>query len=502
MRLSQNLLAAFANAAWTAIITLAVVPVYLKYLGIGAYGLIGFFATMQALFQILDAGFAPTITREVARRAAVGKLSNAGSLLHTLAIVYWVMAGLIAIVVITCAPAIAQYWLHSELLTKDTLERAVMLVGLVICFRFPIALYKGALMGAERFAVVSAINMAMLTVGNLGAVAVLDLVSPTIDGFFVWQAGVGAAHTLIIRWAAWRALPRPETLQFNFVEIRKIWRFSAGMSGVAISALLLTQLDKVLLSTVLSVEEFGHYALAAVVASGLYVLLTPVFNVLFPRLSFFVAGGDSTNLINLYRSGTRLFLAVLFPIATFAAVFSNDLVHAWTGNAELASNVAPIVSLLVIGTALNGVMHFPYALQLANGMTRLPLTINGILMIPLVPMTIILAMRYGAAGGAASWLLLNAFYLLVGTWLTHRYLLKGLAVKWLLHDVAIPLALAVVIVGGGGFAALAAWQEHHYINLLFGSALVLLASAAILAARPPHIAVLRISVARGPTVGP
>jgi len=50
-------------------------------------------------------------------------------------------------------------------------------------------------------------------------------------------------------------------------------------------------------------------------------------------------------------------------------------------------------------------MHFPYALQLAYGMTRLPLLINSILMIALVPMTIFLALRYGAVGGAAAWAL-------------------------------------------------------------------------------------------------
>ena len=243
---------------------------------------------------------------------------------------------------------------------------------------------------------------------------------------------------------------------------------------------------------ILSLEDFGRYTLAALLASGLYVLLTPVFNAIFPRLSALVATGDTGNLIDLYRSGTRLFLAVLFPIAMMAAVFSEDLVYLWTGNLPLASSVALTVSLFLIGTMLNGVMHFPYALQLAYGMTRLPLMINAILMIALVPMTIFLALQYGAVGGAAAWALLNGLYLLVGTWLTHRSLLKGIGFKWLLGDVAIPLGLSLLIVGVGGFAVIDL-EYPPYMKLLIGSGLSFLAFWSTVLVSPRLILIVRNS---------
>jgi len=473
MRLSHNLLAGLANSIWVALIGLAVVPLYLKYLGIEAYGLIGFFATTQALLQLLDMGLAPTINREVARCSASGNLKEAGKLLHSLAIVYWTMAGVIALIVIAAAPLIAQYWIQSKSITPETISHTVMLMGLVVASRWPIGLYQGALMGAQRLTVSSSVSITMVTIGNLGAVAVLAFVSPTIEAFFIWQASVGLVYAATIRWAAWRVIGRLDNIRFDVDAIRRIWRFSAGMSGVAVSGIILMQLDKVLLSRMLSLEDFGRYALAGVVASGLYVLLTPTFNVIYPRLSALVVTGNTEKLIDLYRTGTRLFLAVLFPIAMVGAIYANEIIYLWTGNPALASSAAPIVSLLLMGTALNAAMHFPYALQLAFGMTRIPLIISVILTVILVPLIIYFTSAYGAVGAGLAWLSLNILYLLFGTWLTHQYILKSMALDWLMHDVGAPFCISFIIILGGW--KLTHTAEEPFVNLLLGCALAFIA---------------------------
>lgn len=483
MKLGRNVLAGLANSVWSAMIGLAVVPFYLKYLGIEAYGLIGFFVTTQAVLSLLDMGMAPTINREVARCSASGDMKEAGKLLHTLAVVYWGMAGAIAVLILVIAPFIAEYWLKSKQLSPQTISHAVMLMGLVVACRWPIGLYQGALIGAQRLTVSSAINMAMVTIGSLGAVAVLAFVSPTIEAFFIWQGCLGFVYAITMRLAAWRVIGRMKGIRFDINELKTIWRFSAGVSGVAVSAIILMQLDKVLLSRILSLEDFGRYALAGVVASGLYILLTPTFNVIYPRLSALVITNETEKLIDLYRSGTRLLLAALFPIAVAAAVFAQEILFLWTGNPSLASSTAPVVSLFLIGTALNGAMHFPYALQLAYGMTRLPLTINAILVVVMIPTTILLALKYGAVGGAAAWAILNGIYLLIGTWLTHRLLLKGLGLTWLLFDVGMPLGMSMLIVGGIGHIA-HEWGFSYYAELFIGSGLTLCAFLIIVTLSP------------------
>lgn len=445
MSLKRNFSAGLLGSIWSALVGLAVIPLYLKYLGTEAYGLIGFYATTQALLQLLDLGLSPTINREVARCSAVGKLHEARNLLHTLAVVYWAMAAVIALGIVVMSPLIANYWLQSKHLTQETVAHALMLMGLVVACRWPVGLYMGALLGMQKVVLASTIGTIAGTVSSLGAVAVLVFVSPTIEAFFIWQACAGITYAIVMRWIAWQVVgSKNETRRFALDDLKRIWRFSAGMSGVAITGVILIQLDKVMLSRLLSLEDFGRYMLAGMVASSMYILLTPLFNAIYPRMTALVASGEIGKLTDLYKTGTRLFLAALFPIAIMAAVFSEDLLYVWTRNQNLATSSALVVSLCLLGTTMNGVMHFPYALQLAYGATQLPLKINVILITIMIPMTIMLASSFGAVGGAGSWALLNIIYLLIGTWLTHRTLLKGIGGRWLLGDVMLPMGIAVM----------------------------------------------------------
>jgi O-antigen/teichoic acid export membrane protein len=478
MSVGRNLVAGLANSAWSALIGLAVVPFYLKYLGIEAYGLIGFFVTTQALLSILDMGMAPTINREVARCSASGDLKEAGKLLHTLAVVYWCVAAAIAMLIWALASWIADYWLQSKQLAPQTISHAVMLIGLVVACRWPIGLYQGALIGAQRLTVSSGINMAMVTIGSLGAVAMLAFVSPTIEMFFIWQACVGLVHAIAMRMAAWRVIGKQKQAKFDLDKLKNVWRFTAGMSGIALTALVFTQLDKVILSKILGLEEFGHYMLATVVVSGLYVLISPLFNVIYPRFSALVVKGDTERLVELYRLGTRTLVTMLFPIAMVLAFFGEDLVHVWTDDPVIATSVAPVIALLVIGSALNGVMYFPYALQLAYGMTWIPLTINLVLMCFLVPTIIFLAQEYGALGGAMAWMIAEVVYVLLGPWLTHRYILKGLALKWFLQDVCLPLA-STLLIGVAGHRAIQAGDFSLHERVVWAGGLAIFTATLI-----------------------
>lgn len=470
MRTGRNLLAGVLGSLLTTLVGLAVIPFYLSHLGIEAYGVIGFFVTAQALLQLLDMGVAPTVNREIARLTASNAIPEARKLLRTLEVINWSAATLIAVVILALAELVSAHWLQSQTLTSSTLSNSVRLMALVIAFRWPVAMYQAALIGLQRLDLASGLGAAMTIVGNLGAVAVLTYVSPRLEVFFLWQIAMALIYMLVMRGMAWKLLGREPKTRFDVASLRRVWRFSAGLSGIAVSALILTQLDKVLLSRILALPNFGHYMLATTIAGGFSaVLFTPAFNLVYPLFSGLIARGDTPALERSYRFGTRLLVTVLFPMAMFVALMSHDLLKIWTGNVEVAAGVAPLLTLLAIGAALHGVMYFPYALQLASGMTALPLRINAILLTVMIPLIMYLAPTYGAVGGALAWVILNALYVPLGTWMTHRTLLKGLATRWLFVDVGIP-ALFALFIGGLGHVVLQRLGDHVMPRVAFGVA--------------------------------
>jgi O-antigen/teichoic acid export membrane protein len=450
-QMSRNITANFAGTLWSGLMGPALVSVYVRFMGIEAYALVAILTTLQAAFTLFDLGLSTATNRELARLSVrEDHTSEARDLVRTTETVYWLLAVAIGVIVIALAPLLAHRWIHAERLTVGTVQQAFLIMGLILAFQFPFSLYAGGLIGLQRQVLLNAIIIATATLRGVGAIALLWLVSPTIRTFFVWQLIVTMVQTGMTAWFLWRSLPHAAARpRFRRAVIRGLWRFATGLMAISFFALLLTQGDKIILSRLLALEQFGYYTLAAVVASSLYLLITPIFTAIFPRLTQLVATGDDAALRTLYHQSCQLVSVLLLPVALVIAVFAREILQVWTRNPTVVENTHRIVSLLVIGTALNGLMNVPYALQLANGWTRLALYQNVIAVALLMPLLIWAANRYGGVGAAVIWITVNAGYVLIGVQVMHTRLLRTEKRAWYGRDVGLPLigTLTVVLVG-------------------------------------------------------
>jgi O-antigen/teichoic acid export membrane protein len=478
--IKQNIIANFAGNGWTALMSLAFVPLYIKFMGIESYGLVGIFVTLLALFGLLDMGLSTTLNRELARLSALSdKAQDMRNLVRTLELPYWGMAFVIGIAVIGLSKPIAFYWVNVDKLSPATVEQALMIMGVVVAFRLPTILYSGGLMGLQKQVLLNGISAFAATLRAVGAVLVLWLISPTIQAFFFWQIFASMVHTSLVAGFLHRSLPKSSyRSHFQKELLLRIWRFAAGMTGISATAIILTQTDKIVLSKILTLEMFGYYMLAIVVASALYGFISPLFFALFPRFSQLVSLNDQAGLKELYHKSCQVMSVIILPAAIVVSLFSPEILLLWTGNPVTVANTHIIVSILIIGTALNGLMNLPYALQLAHGWTKLALYTNIIASIVLVPMIYFLTMHYGVVGAASAWVILNAGYVLICIQIMHSRLLKGEQWRWYLNDVGIPLsaALSMALIGWlfrpDGISGLA-----MLIYLIGVSAATLLASA-------------------------
>ena len=465
--LKKNIVANFAGSIWQTLMGLAFIPLYIKFLGIESYGLIGVFATLQGVFTILDMGLSATLTREIARLSVLpGKEREMHNLVRTLEIIYWCIALFIGTIVISITPFLAQHWFIAKTISTKSIEQALLIMGFVMVFRWPASFYSGGLIGLERQILLNLINMGMSTLGGVGVIVILWLISPTLQAFFLWQLSISVINICLLAILLKHRLPKTQhRVYFDKKLLIGIWRYAAGVAGISFMGMLMTQLDKIILSKMLSLEMFAYYTLAGTVAISLYRIINPVSNGIFPRITHLVALDDKVGLAQFYHKSCQVMSVLIIPVTVIIAVFSKEILLIWTQNPVTAENTHLLVSVLICGTALNGLCNIPYITQLANGWTKLGLITNFISVILIVPLIIFMATHYGALGGAMAWVILNGGYVLIGIQFMHRRLLTSEKWRWYWQDISLPVLTSLIIAGLGRL--ILGTQSSQLVTLIY-----------------------------------
>lgn len=444
MSLKKSVIANYAGSGWQALMNFAFVPLYIKYLGMEAYGLIGIFAMLQVWLALLDMGMKPALGREMARfTAGAHGAQSIRNLLRSIELIGVAVAGLIAIGILAASGWLASHWVTAKHLPVGVVAHAFTVMGFVTALRFVQDIYVSCSVGLQRQVQQNIVLCVTSTLSGLGAVALLAWVSPTIGTFFLWQGLIAITNVALFAYIVYGALPpAPQPTRFSISALANIWRFAAGIIAITMLGLLLGQLDKILLSRLLTLESFGYYALAGVVASSLTTLVGPIATALFPRFTELSTKCDEDALRRLYHQGAQLVTVLIGSGAIVLITFGSSVLRLWTGNSTLSQKVAPLMAILAVSALCNGLMYIPYQLQLAYGWTTLAMKVLVVVTSLMVPAILWAIPIYGAVGAAWMLVMTNAIYLMLSIPLMHRRLLLGDQWRWCVQDVAVPLAAA------------------------------------------------------------
>jgi len=450
MSVRRNVIANYLGQSWIALMGVVFLPLYINYLGIEAYGLVGLFVTVQALFLLLDFGMTPTLSREMSRYGATGSADTIRSVLRTMEYVSIVTTVVCAAVIWCLSGWVAESWIHVEKLPLDQASDAIAVMGAVAGLRLTEGLYRGAMIGLQRQVALNAFSAILATIRWAGGVGVMAWWSPTIVAFFRWQAAVSLLTVIVLAHVVYRGLPiTSSATRFSIHLLSDKITFSSGMMANAALALLLTQLDKVLLSRILSLEAFGYYTMAATVASLVLQLVTPISQAYYPQLARQLASNDIAGLKSSYRLSYQLVCSAVFPLGMLLAFYGDSILLLWTGSEVMAGTVFPLLMLLAIANMLHGTMFMPNMLRLAYGWSWYAVKLNSVAVLVLVPAILWATPRFGAVGAAWVWLVLNFGYIMLGIPYMHRKVLPGEMGKWFREGLFIPLLAVVAVMSFG-----------------------------------------------------
>ena len=156
-----------------------------------------------------------------------------------------------------------------------------MLFGFQIAFRWPILIFQGILFGSPIAKYGFILNILIVTMNALGSLILLYIFKIGIETFLIWQIITGLFYTLIIYLTCKFKLAIRLKSKIKIRDFKSSFNVSSQLWLVTASAILLSQMDKILLSNLVSLDNYGLYMLAVSAAGILQIVINPFYTIFF-----------------------------------------------------------------------------------------------------------------------------------------------------------------------------------------------------------------------------
>jgi O-antigen/teichoic acid export membrane protein len=443
MSVRTNIVANFSGKATIVLSTLILTPFLIRVLGIENYGLIGFYNVLLLVANTLDLGLGLILQKEMAKEKKDFKLFSfckMVELTYLLILVLFISAFLVSV------KSLSVYWFRSDNHTAQTIANNLYLSGLSVLCLGPFSLYSNALLGLGKHVFYNGVLIVFTLLRSIGAFFILSLISSRLEAFFLWQLAINASQMILTRYVFFRQFKVKAKGWFNpsfFRERRDQFFAIGGKSG---TDFLLVYLDKIILSKLLNLKDFGYFNLAWLLSSALFNLIHPIFMAIFPKFSSLIKENKWTEVKQLYHAATQLMVIAVVPIAAICFFYGEELVTFWTKNASLAQHVAPILKILVIGTAFCGISHVTSSVQMTSYLESMPFKLNLLNLLIYLFLGPFAYIHFGLFGIAGMWAIINMVYVFIGGVWMHQKVLQTELSKWLVIDLLLPSIFVTCLV--------------------------------------------------------
>ncbi|WP_397452445.1 lipopolysaccharide biosynthesis protein [Pseudomonas sp. NA-150] len=476
----RNTVLSYVGQAYALLVGILIMPFYLGHLGAEAYGLIGFFSVMQAWLQLLDAGLSPSLVRAVAHQQGTQE-RNAGHLLRSFEILFLPMAVFCSGVIYVASRWIAEQWLNAQTLDPNTLVSCIGMMGVIIALRLYATLYKSGIQGLEQHAWLNIANVIIATLRYFGGWLLVSTISNDPRHFFEFQVLVGLLEMLIFAVRAYQQIPAPHLFSgFSWALVKPIVPFAASMSLTAVLWIVLTQMDKVLLSKMLMLKEYGYFSLVALITNGILMLANPLAQTLLPRLTVLMAEGRTQDMHTLFLAANRFICTFVFPLAAVIGVHAEPLIYIWTGDHAAAQWSHSIVLWYALGSAIMAASAFQFYLQYAHARLELHVWYSVVSAIVTVPVMVLAIHYQGAYGAALAWFGLRLVSFMIWPAIVHNRLAPGIHSLWL-HDL-LRICLMTALGIGVSEPLFRMFSDGDRLSIFFGLAVSGLITLVLVAA--------------------
>lgn len=422
-----NALANFLGQLISGLLTVALIPLYLRLMGAAGYGVVALMLSIQTSLALLDLGLSAATNRELARSRVPGSGGRPGDFYVSVERIYWViglgMGGGLA--------AGAPVLLDLANIDDANLD-ALRSFGLLFALRWPVIFYVAVLRGLEL-----QVQANVVSTGHALARALVTIIAvyqtPTPLAFILAQVACSLVEVFHLRLSIRQPIQQlqPGPADFDWTQIREVWGFSVTATATTLAATLVKQADKFLVAHFAGPVALAYYYAAAEAGRAIQLFSIPLTNAAYPRFSVLFAQSNPEALKLFFLRVSHLTSFLIAGAVGLVAGLAGPVLWYWSRDPQLVAAGTLPFALLAIGYGLNAMMHLPYSLQLATGQNRINMWfLFGYLLVGL-PITYFVIRSWGGVGGAAMWLFFNLSYVLIVPPLMDRRLNFRFAGTWL-----------------------------------------------------------------------
>lgn len=455
MHIKKSLVITYSAQIYSTIITLALTPLLISFVGAEGFGLIGFYLILQTWLQIFDAGVSGTLSRQIAL-AKTCKLSLKSFLSNFYKIYSFFAIISVSILLIGTytAEAFSKHWFETSL-SIDLVSFCIKSMLVSLSFKYLSGPLRSGLIGLEFHGILGIFNLLFTTLRYPAGLLILYLYDNSLKAYFSYQAIIAILEWLVLQVLFY--IKSKQTMNNAKISeepitssIKTLLVLSTQLSILTVLWVLVSQIDKLLLSGAMSLELFGYYSLAVTVTGVIFTLNMPLNQVLMPRLTFLIANNNNKKYSELLINAS-LFSAVLFiPFAVFLSFFGKELVWAWTGNMKAAENASHYIIWLAIGNVAAVLVNFAFLLQFTLKNLKKHLIAYIVYSVIVIPITFLVVKNQPGEGTAIFWMLHNCLFLILWGGYTFKFYLTGY-----FSTVLIP---AIIVISTASLAIQASFQ--------------------------------------------
>lgn len=413
---ARNAASSFLALAWLSLLSMLTIPIYIRLLGVSEWGLVAACASLQILSNFIDAGFSQIVPRWAAQEAQhPARLRQHVALFRRL----YIGLGLAMFGVLQASAAyLAHQWFQVPVERADALELAIRIVSFQFLFQFINNLHIGVWHGLQRQVLANARACGFGTLKH--AAALLALTAGTQQAWVYALAfasvaciEVGANALSVHRMLGNEASSAPDSK----VALAPLQKEVSVLSGGILVGLLVSQLDRIILSRTVDVASFGVYTVVATLALAFLQLQAPVTRAFFPLIVRDIQHHGRVSAAHMKALLRGTILSATLP-ALLACALAPTILELWLHDMSVVQLGTMPLRLLLLAIALNSLYGCIYQVIIAKGQSHQVLQFN---LISLMAATVTIYL-WGMDGelvlGGIIWIAIALTQLLLGTiWL-------------------------------------------------------------------------------------